>query len=76
MTRRARQKATSARNTRRLSVPHFALVVRFAQRWQKDAGVGTVVAPMLPYAVATFIAWTLLFFASANAAAGLQVFAV
>jgi aminobenzoyl-glutamate transport protein len=43
-------------------LPHFALVVGFAQRWQKDAGVGTVVAMMLPYAFATFVAWTLLFF--------------
>ena len=44
-------------------LPHFALVVGFAQRWQKSAGVGTVVAMMLPYTTATFIAWTLLFFA-------------
>jgi aminobenzoyl-glutamate transport protein len=44
-------------------LPHFALVVGFAQRWQKDAGVGTIVAMMLPYAAATFIAWALLFFA-------------
>jgi aminobenzoyl-glutamate transport protein len=44
-------------------LPHFALVVGFAQRWQKDAGVGTVVAMMLPYAAATLVAWTLLFFA-------------
>jgi aminobenzoyl-glutamate transport protein len=44
-------------------LPHFALVVGFAQRWQKDAGVGTVVAMMLPYAAATFFAWTILFFA-------------
>lgn len=44
-------------------LPHFALVVGFAQRWQKDAGVGTVVAMMLPYAVATMVCWTLLFFA-------------
>jgi aminobenzoyl-glutamate transport protein len=44
-------------------LPHFALVVGFAQRWQKDAGVGTVIATMLPYAVATLVAWTLLFFA-------------
>jgi aminobenzoyl-glutamate transport protein len=44
-------------------LPHFALVVGFAQRWQKDAGVGTIVAMMLPYAVATFVAWTLLFLA-------------
>lgn len=43
-------------------LPHFALVVGFAQRWQKDAGVGTVVAMMLPYAFATFIAWSILFF--------------
>jgi len=44
-------------------LPHFALVVGFAQRWQPDAGVGTVVAMMLPYAAVTFITWTLLFFA-------------
>jgi aminobenzoyl-glutamate transport protein len=44
-------------------LPHFALVVGFAQRWKKGAGVGTVVAMMLPYAAATFIAWALLFFA-------------
>lgn len=44
-------------------LPHFALVVGFAQRWQKSAGVGTVVAMMLPYATATFLGWTALFFA-------------
>jgi aminobenzoyl-glutamate transport protein len=44
-------------------LPHFALVVGFAQRWQQTAGVGTVVAMMLPFAAATMIAWTLLFFA-------------
>jgi aminobenzoyl-glutamate transport protein len=44
-------------------LPHFALVVGFAQRWQRDAGVGTIVAMMLPYAGATFVAWALLFFA-------------
>jgi aminobenzoyl-glutamate transport protein len=44
-------------------LPHFALVVGFAQRYQKDAGVGTIVAMMLPYAAATMIAWTLLFLA-------------
>lgn len=43
-------------------LPHFALVVGFARRWNPDAGVGTVVAMMLPYAAATMVAWTLLFF--------------
>jgi aminobenzoyl-glutamate transport protein len=42
-------------------LPHFALVVGFAQRWQKDAGVGTVVAMMLPYAAVTLVVWTVLF---------------
>jgi aminobenzoyl-glutamate transport protein len=42
-------------------LPHFALVVGFAQRWHKGAGVGTVVAMMIPYFVATSIAWTSLF---------------
>lgn len=44
-------------------LPHFALVVGFAQRYDKSAGVGTIVALMLPYTVATAIAWTLAFFA-------------
>lgn len=43
-------------------LPHFALVVGFAQRYDKNAGVGTIVAMMLPYAVVTLVAWTLLFF--------------
>jgi aminobenzoyl-glutamate transport protein len=42
-------------------LPHFALVVGFAQRWQPQAGVGTVVAMMLPYTLGTMVAWTLLF---------------
>ena len=44
-------------------LPHFALVVGFAQRWQKDAGVGTIVAMMLPYAAVTLVTWTVLFLA-------------
>jgi aminobenzoyl-glutamate transport protein len=43
-------------------LPHFALVVGFARRWNPDAGVGTVVAMMLPYTATTMVAWTLLFF--------------
>jgi aminobenzoyl-glutamate transport protein len=44
-------------------LPHFALVVGFAQRYEKSAGVGTIVAMMLPYTAATAIAWTLVFLA-------------
>lgn len=42
-------------------LPHFALVVGFARVYQKDAGVGTIVALMLPFAAATFVAWTVIF---------------
>jgi aminobenzoyl-glutamate transport protein len=44
-------------------LPHFALVVGFAQRWKKDSGVGTIVAMMLPFAAGSFVVWTILFFA-------------
>ena len=44
-------------------MPYFALIVVFAQRYQKDAGVGTVVAMMLPYGVAISAVWILLFLA-------------
>jgi aminobenzoyl-glutamate transport protein len=44
-------------------MPYFALIVVFAQRYQKGAGVGTVVAMMLPYAVAVSVVWILLFLA-------------
>jgi aminobenzoyl-glutamate transport protein len=39
---------------------YFALIVSFAQKYQKDAGVGTLVALMLPYVVVVTIAWIVL----------------
>jgi aminobenzoyl-glutamate transport protein len=40
---------------------YFALVVGFAQKYDKNAGVGTVVSLMLPYVVIMAVLWTLLF---------------
>lgn len=40
---------------------YFALVVVFCQKYDKNAGVGTVVALMLPYVLILFVVWTLLF---------------
>jgi len=40
---------------------YFALVVTFCQKYQKDAGVGTVVALMLPYVLVLMGAWTVFF---------------
>ncbi len=39
---------------------YFALIVTFAQKYQTDAGVGTVIALMLPYVVVLCVLWTLL----------------
>jgi aminobenzoyl-glutamate transport protein len=39
---------------------YFALIVAFVQRYQPAAGLGTVVATMLPYSAAYLIVWTLL----------------
>ncbi|HEY2474705.1 MAG TPA: AbgT family transporter [Candidatus Cybelea sp.] len=42
---------------------YFGLIVVFAQRWEKDSGVGTVVALMLPYTVILYVTWTIVFLA-------------
>jgi aminobenzoyl-glutamate transport protein len=40
---------------------YFPFIVTLAQRYKKDAGVGTIISIMLPYAVIMLIAWMLLF---------------
>jgi aminobenzoyl-glutamate transport protein len=37
---------------------YFAMIVTFAIKYQKDAGVGTVIALMLPYMVLVSVVWT------------------
>jgi aminobenzoyl-glutamate transport protein len=39
---------------------YFGLVLVFTQRYKPDAGVGTVVAMMLPYTMVIFLVWTVL----------------
>jgi len=39
---------------------YFPLIVAFMKRYEKDAGIGTVVATMLPYSVVFFMVWTVL----------------
>lgn len=43
-------------------MPYFAMVVAFAQRWQKDTGpqfgVGTLMALMLPYSITLLLTWS------------------
>src|SRR5215467_11941450 len=40
--------------------PYFAIIVAFAAKYDKDAGVGTVIALMLPYVVVVLGLWILL----------------
>jgi aminobenzoyl-glutamate transport protein len=40
---------------------YFPLIVIFAKRYRQDAGIGTVVSLMLPYAIVLSILWTLFF---------------
>jgi aminobenzoyl-glutamate transport protein len=40
---------------------YFALIIAFFQRYDPRAGIGTLVATMLPYSVAFLIVWTLMF---------------
>ena len=39
---------------------YFALIVAFVTRYQQKAGLGTVIATMLPYTIAFLLVWTLL----------------
>ena len=41
-------------------MPYLGLVVAFAQRWDPKAGIGSIIATMLPYSVALFLTWTTL----------------
>lgn len=40
---------------------YFALIIAFLQRYEPKAGIGTVIAVMLPYSIAFLIGWTVLF---------------
>lgn len=39
---------------------YFALIVAFMERYDKKAGIGTVIATMLPYTFAFLIVWTII----------------
>lgn len=39
---------------------YFPLIVVFAQKYDKNAGIGTVIALMMPYSIVFFLSWTAL----------------
>ena len=40
---------------------YFALVIAFLQRYEPKAGIGTVVATMIPYSITFLLGWSVLF---------------
>jgi aminobenzoyl-glutamate transport protein len=40
---------------------YFALIIAFLQRYEPKAGIGTVVAVMLPYSIVFMLGWSVLF---------------
>ena len=40
---------------------YYAVIIIFAQKYDKKAGIGTITATMLPYSAIFLIAWTLMF---------------
>ncbi len=41
-------------------MPYFGIVVAFAQRYDKQAGIGTLMALMLPYSLVLLVGWSIL----------------
>ncbi len=39
---------------------YFALIVAFMERYDKNAGIGTVISTMLPYTMVFFVIWSIL----------------
>lgn len=39
---------------------YFAVIVTFAQQYDEDTGIGTLISSMLPYTIVFFIGWTIL----------------
>ncbi len=40
---------------------YFAVIIVFAQKYDKKAGIGTIIATMVPYSVAFLVCWTIFF---------------
>ncbi|MFB1100553.1 MULTISPECIES: AbgT family transporter [Terribacillus] len=41
-------------------MPYFAIVIAFAQKYDKKVGIGTLISTMLPYSIAFTIGWVLM----------------
>ena len=39
---------------------YFALIVAFAEKYDKDSGIGTLISTMVPYSIVFLIGWSAL----------------
>lgn len=39
---------------------YFALIVAFAEKYDEDTGIGTLISTMVPYSIVFLIGWSLL----------------
>ncbi|MCX7735776.1 MAG: AbgT family transporter [Candidatus Kapabacteria bacterium] len=51
----------SATNIISPMMSYFALIIAFIHKYDEKAGIGTLISTMLPYSIAFFIIWSLLF---------------
>ncbi len=40
---------------------YFPVIIAFAQKYDKDAGIGTLIAMMLPYSLVFLLGWGIFF---------------
>jgi aminobenzoyl-glutamate transport protein len=41
-------------------MPYLPIIIVFARKYDRKAGLGTIISAMLPYSIAFFVAWTIL----------------
>jgi aminobenzoyl-glutamate transport protein len=41
-------------------MPYLPVIIVFAQKYDKNAGMGTIIAAMVPYSIAFFLGWTVM----------------
>lgn len=60
MTQLAYRIADSTTNVISPLMPYFAIVIAFAQKYDKKVGIGTLVSTMIPYSIAFSIIWVVM----------------
>ncbi|MDQ0340337.1 aminobenzoyl-glutamate transport protein [Caldalkalibacillus uzonensis] len=60
LTQAAYRIADSTTNIITPLMPYFAIVIAFAQKYDKKVGIGTLIATMLPYSIAFSIVWVVM----------------